>query len=43
MFTIQFITFVNGRSRQDILPEIESRIANKTADELQKGESDSDH
>jgi 2-oxo-4-hydroxy-4-carboxy--5-ureidoimidazoline (OHCU) decarboxylase len=35
----KFITFVNGRSRQDILPEIKSRIQNDTESELQSGNS----
>ena len=34
----KFITFVNGRSRRDILPEIESRIGNKTELELERGD-----
>jgi 2-oxo-4-hydroxy-4-carboxy--5-ureidoimidazoline (OHCU) decarboxylase len=33
----KFITFVNGRSRQDILPEIKSRIDNDTGLELECG------
>lgn len=33
----KFITFVNGRARQDILPEIKSRIENQTALELESG------
>lgn len=33
----KFITFVNGRSRHDILPEIKERIYNETGLELKSG------